>query len=226
VEVLRILTENDTVAPQPVLTIRNVAPGKVLRPGVIIDDWCRRFIAVNPDLAQPLRGAPGAFEVTGHTFTVTWPPDCHQITAWQRDSREWVLPLGYTFRVTERLAGGSDTAQHWAVLAIPPPARPPTPPKQALTKPDHVPDATLRAIRGLVADDLARHHHSYFGPANPIAPADVYESFEYARNIMTIPRLQAAELPRTFGYYPHIEDFFDISEFSTTPAEPFVDMPP
>ena len=204
--IMRILTENQVVTPRTVITKRNVGKDTVLKPGEIINDWQHRLIAVNPTPSRPTPS--GQHEVTGHQFIINWPRECQHITAWDRGESEWVLPQGYTFRLDER-KGGTQTEQVWTATAIPPKNISPESPMQATVKPSNVPPATLEAIRKIVKEDLARN-------LDPNATTDekeeeVHGAFGYAKLLLTIGT--TAQLPKTFGYYPNIEEFFDLAEF-------------
>ena len=208
VHIMRILTENDEVRSRTVITIRNVGEKTKLERGAIIKDWQHRFIAVNPDVSRPTR--PGTHEVIGHQFIIKWPQNCHTIKAWQRSGTEWVLPQGYTFRLDEH-KGGTSTAQIWTATAIPPKLISAEPPMQTLVKPQNVPKTTLEAIENMIKEDL----ESNLSPDSTLdeQKEEVGFAFEDAKTMMTSPRLAAAQLPKTFAYYPNIEDFFEPGQF-------------
>jgi hypothetical protein len=208
VMILRILTENERVTPKPVRIVQNV-PGTVLHEGAIISDWQNQFITVNHNLENVL-------EPTGykHTFEVSWPLECQQITAWQTNGAEWVLPQGYTFELNKRLGGGTAEFQHWTATAIPPTIALPAKPMQAMVKPTEVPQETLDKIRKFVRDDLERRYDYDEDEEHGTTINNVHEAFEQVKTSITTydtPRLPAAQ---DFDYYPNIEEFFDLAEFT------------
>jgi hypothetical protein len=204
--IMRIFTENDSgPVPNRAITIRKVSPETVLEEGKTITDWERRFISINP---SPENGPTkrGLYEVNGHEFIITWPKDVKNIRAWQLNDREWVLPIGYTFKLIKRI-GGTDTEQTWIVEAVPPTILEPQKPGQALSCPKKIPRETIDEIKAMVEDNFNRNAlRSYDFDDN------IDESFEDAIYMMTSSQLKASSLPATFGYYPHIKEFFTISK--------------
>ena len=82
---------------------------------------------------------------------------------------------------------------------------------QTLVKPQNVPKTTLEAIENMIKEDLESN-------LSPDATLDEQKeevgfAFEDAKTMMTSPRLAAAQLPKTFAYYPNIEDFFEPGQF-------------